>query len=129
MPTPTYMKDFYFKFDSTPLTFWPASWSDSEDPIETLIQSEGGTDMIEQTRTGKLNVEISLKVQDTTWVKFFKEYERKDSFQFYYFDVETNAYKNKTCRLRNLRKSLVKDSEQLNSTKGVWEVSFTITEF
>lgn len=129
MPTPTYMKDYPFKFDTTVLPFFPSEWDDSEQPIENIMQSEAGTDIIEQIRVGKLQVELSMKVADRAWVKFFKEYERKESFQFYYYDVETDGYKHKTCRLRKLKKSLVKDSEELSAVKGIWKVSFVITEF
>lgn len=117
------------KFDNTVLPFWPAGWDDSEEPVENTMQSEAGTDLIEQVRESKLVASISMRLADRQWVAFFKAYERAESFAFSFYDVETGHYKTKTCRLRNFRKKKVKDSEKLAAVNGIWEISFTITEF
>lgn len=122
------VKDYPFKFDNTVIPFFPKGWEDSEPPVENILQSEGGTDMIEQVREKKYTANINLKVAGREWVGFFKSYQRKPSFQFTYYEVETGAYTSVTAVLRDFTKSLVEDSEDLTAVDGVWECSFRITE-
>ncbi len=122
------VKQYPFKFDSTTIPFFPTQWQDSEPPVETSLMSEGGTEMIEQTRAKKYTASISMRVAGREWVGFFKSYQRKSSFTFYYYEVETGAYTSVTAILRDFQKSLVKYSEDLTTVDGVWECSFTIRE-
>jgi len=52
----------------------------------------------------------------------------EDSFVFKRYDPKTNAYEQKTVRMRNFNYILRKGSEDL-TVNGVWEVSFDIEEF
>lgn len=123
-----HISEYPIKFDDTVIPFWP-EMSDSEEPVENMMQSEGGTDMIEQVRESKLVASISMRLADRSWVAFFKSYERRDSFNFSFYDVETGGYKTKLCRLRGFQKKRLKHSEELRAVNGVWDISFTITEF
>lgn len=122
------VKRYPFKFDNTIIPFFPSKWDDEEPPIENTLQSEGGTDMIEQVRSKKYSADLSFKIADRTWVAFFKSYQRRASFQFSYYEVETDGYAVVTAILRDFKKSLVQDSEDLTAVSGVWECSFTVRE-
>ena len=122
------VKDYPFKIDNTVIPFFPSSWEDEEPPVENVLQSEGGTEMIEQVREKKYSASISIKVAGRQWVSFFKACQRRSSFQFTYYEVETGTYTSVTAILRNFKKTLRKDSEELTEVDGVWECSFIIRE-
>lgn len=122
------VKDYPFKIDSTTIPFFPSRWEDAEPPVENTLQSEGGTDMIEQVREKKYEASISITVAGREWVSFFKSCQRKASFTFYYYEVETGQYNSITAILRDFKKALRKNSEELTEVDGVWECSFTIRE-
>ena len=68
-------------FDSTEILS-PTSWKESSNVIETVNQSEAGTDLIDVTRYDKLVVDASYKIAETYetggvgngWAKTFKEF-------------------------------------------------------
>lgn len=122
------VKDYPFKIDNTVIPFFPSSWQDEEPPIENTLQSEGGTDMIEQVREKKYSASISIKVAGREWVAFFKACQRRSSIQFSYYEVETGEYNTVTAILRGFNKSLIKNSEDLEAVDGIWQCSFKITE-
>ena len=122
------LNDYPFRIDNTAIPFFPSQWSDSEPPVENTLQSEGGTDMIEQVRNKKFEAKLSFKLADRHWVSFFKALQRRSSFLFSYYEVETGEYASVTAILRDFSKSYVRGSEKLEAVDGVWEISFTIRE-
>lgn len=118
--------DFPIYFNTTPI-IWALSWTEQSEVVETEAQSEAGTDILLPVRYDKLEVTAQYKCT-STWVKTFKEFSLMDSFTLKIYDPITEAYKERTVRMRNFSISLIRHSEDLSVTEGVWKVSFTLKE-
>jgi len=118
--------DFPIYFNTTPI-IWALSWTEKSDVVETEAQSEAGTDILLPVRYDKLEVTAQYKCM-SGWVKTFKEFSLMDSFTLKIYDPITETYKERTVRMRNFSYSLVRHSEDLSVTEGVWKVSFTLKE-
>lgn len=122
------LSDYPIKFDSTAVPF-PTAWSQTKNKIETALQSEGGTDLIQSIRKDKLHIDAQFKVADDNWVKFFSQYDKKDSFTLKQYSPELGDYEERTVRLEGFTYSHIRKSESLSGVTAVWDVSFSLEEF
>lgn len=120
------LKDYPYKFNNEEILY-PIAWSESFSTIESINQSEAGTDIINVVRYKKLSVSASFKVTNT-WLKKFEDYADVDTFTLKRYDGSINGYDERTVRMRNFASNRVQHSEDLTSTVGIWEVSFTLEE-
>lgn len=121
------LKDYPIYFDDVKL-FTPESWDESYEVIETTNQTEAGTDQTIVVRTDKLSVSASFNCSSRT-LATFAAYRDKDSFVLKLYDLKTQAYKERTIRLRNFKSSPVTGSEKTVNTNGLYTVSFDLEEF
>ena len=121
------MLDFPLYFD-TDVIPQPSSWTESSDVIENVNKTEAGTDHAEVVRYDKLKVSCGFNVTDAT-ARLLKQYSKHDSITVKYYDIETDDYKERTMRIRGFSAALVKDSFNLQTVRGVWNVTFTLEEF
>lgn len=107
---------------------FPSGWDESYDVIETVNQTEAGTDSIEVQRYDKLSVSVS-----TTCLSDLAEtlagLKDVDVIVLKYYDLKTKAYKERNVRMRNFTAKLSKSSHTLSVTNGVWDISFKLEEF
>lgn len=122
------LKDYPYKFDSTALPF-PTAWKQTHNKVQTLLQSEGGTDLVQSIRKGKLHVDAQYVIADDIWVKFFCQYDKKDSFTLSQYNPVTSLYEERTVRMENLSFSSRRKSEELTAVTAVWDVTFSLEEF
>lgn len=123
------LRDYPIKFDDTVLPFFPTSWQRTPQKIQNTNQSEGGTDIVQQIRKGKLNIQASFALADVTWIKFFEEYNDKDDFVLSEYSPLKGDYDTHTVRMEGLTNTPRRKSEELTAVTGVWDVSFTLEEF
>ena len=122
------LNDYPIKFDNTSLPF-PTGWQQAFNKVQTLLQSEGGDDLIQSIRKGKLSISAQFVLADDNWVKFFRQYYVKDSFILSQYSPLTSTYETRTVRMENLAYSHRRKSEKLTAVTGVWDVSFNLEEF
>lgn len=122
------LSDYPIKFDSTALPF-PTGWQQTFNKVQSSLQSEGGDDLIQSVRKDKLSVSAQFAVADDTWVKFFKQYDNKDSFTLSQYSPLTSTYEERTVRMENFSYQHRRKSELLTAVTAVWDVSFTLEEF
>ena len=122
------VKDQYPILFDTDEVYYPKSFSIDEQVVETVNQTEAGTDQIQLIRTGKIKISYSTTCV-SKYLNTFKEYSRKASFTLKYYDTELEGYATKTVRLRGLKYSLSQSSYDLENVDGVYNVSFTLEEF
>ncbi len=115
------------KFNQTEIPF-PLTWNEKSNTVKKLFNTEAGTDEEIIVRRDKLNVSCSFKSTDT-WVRQFKEFSMMNSFTLTQYDPLTNAVESRTVRMVDFNYGLVPKSYDLDVTKGVWNVSFTLEEF
>lgn len=123
------LNDYPIKFDSTTIPFFPTTWQRTPKKIQNTNQSEGGSDIVQVIRTGKMSISVAFAIADDTWVKFFEEYSEKDSFQISEYSPKTGAYQTITVRMEDFSDGARRKSYGLTSVKGVWDVTFTLEEF
>lgn len=125
---PTSLSSYPTYMNGTVLTFFPEI-ENTPDIVENVNESEGGTDIVQVTRTDKMTASVSLELADFTWVQFFYQLSLLDSFVFKQYSPLLNGYKERTVRLRKFKYKNIKGSDKLTSVVGVWSVSFNLLEF
>ena len=107
---------------------YPDSFNIEEQTVETVNQTEAGTDQVQLVRTGKIKISVShLCLADE--LIFYKNYSTLPKFTLKYYDPSLNGYVTKTVRMRGLKYPLSKGSYRLDGVRGVYSVSFTLEEF
>lgn len=107
---------------------YPDSFNIEEQTVESVNQTEAGTDQVQLVRTGKIKISVShLCLADE--LIFYKNYSTLPKFILKYYDPSLNGYATKTVRMRGLKYPLSKGSYRLDGVRGVYSVSFTLEEF
>ena len=127
MATIPILKNYPIKINNTAIPF-SGSMNENYATIETVNTSEAGTDIVQTQRLNKLTLNISY----TMLSDFIPTLEGwRDSTTYLtisMYDFTMNAYKDRQMRMRNYKKSLVKNSQDLTVTTGIWKVSFDLIE-
>ena len=127
MATIPILKDYPIKINSTAIPF-SGSMKENYDTIETVNTSEAGTDIVQTQRLGKLTLKITYKLL-SSWIATLEGWAFDNTYKTVsIYDFTTGAYKERQMRMRNYSKNLVKHSEDLTATTGIWEVSFDLIE-
>ena len=121
------MQDFPLMFDTDTIP-QPSTWTENSEVIETVNQTEAGTQQAEVVRYDRLKVNCGFVVTDEV-ARLLKGYSKHNSIAVKYYDIETDDYKTRYMRIRNFSAALRKNSDKLLSVRGVWDVSFTLEEF
>lgn len=124
--TATTLADYPYCFDDTPIDF-PLTWQETVKTVENVQQTEAGTDAIIVTRFDKLYVSVTARVSSTN-LAFFDTYSKKKSFSLSRYNMDTGIYETRTVRMRNYTRSLLRRSEGLTVSYGVWDISYTLEE-
>ena len=120
--------DYPVIINGTTITIPAQSWSVSYDTVENTNTTEDGYDDIEVVRVGKVKISASYKCM-ATWAGTFKNMQNTQSFKVKYYDTYASGYVEKTVRMRNFKETLVKKSERLSVTNGIYNISFDLLEF
>ena len=123
------LKDYPIMFDNNTLPFFPTSWKQTPTKIQTLLQSEGGDDLIQRTRIDKAHIDAQFTLADDVWVKFFAQYNKKESFSLYQYSPLEEGYEQRIVRMESFSYAYRRKSEELTAVTGVWDVSFSLEEF
>lgn len=115
-----------FKFNDTAI-LRPLSWSETSNVIESVTTSEAGTDIINVVRYDKLTISCEFGCSDA-WAKTFKSFSLLNSFTLTRYDVISETDETRTVRMRNYSQSLVKDSERVSASNGLYSVTFDLEE-
>ena len=120
--------DYPIKINNTPIPV-PIEWSENSSVVENSMTTEAGTDVIDVLRVDKLTVTASFDVS-SSWLATFKGWANSTSaLSVKIYDSVTNAYAERSMRMRNFINNLVKDSDRTSGTVGLWNVTFDLIEF
>lgn len=120
--------DYPIKINNTPIPV-PIEWSENSSVVENAMTTEAGTDVIDVLRVDKLTVTASFDVS-SSWLATFKGWANSTSaLSVKIYDSVTNAYAERSMRMRNFINNLVKDSDRTSGTVGLWNVTFDLIEF
>ena len=121
------LKDYPIYFDDTKL-FTPTKWEESSEVVESVNQTEAGTDQVIVIRTDKLSVSASFQCS-SRWAAKFAAFRDQDSIQVKLYDIKEQGYKTRTMRMRNFKPGHEEHSEKTANTNGLYTVSFDLEEF
>ena len=121
------LSDHPIKFNTTEMYF-PGNFTISRGVIETVNQSEAGTDIVQIARRGKITVSVDTNCT-ADWLTTYRTFFGLNSFTLYVWDAGANDYETHIVRMRNLKEKLIKKSWDLDGQSGLWNVSFTLEEF
>lgn len=120
-------RDYPTFFDDVQMLL-PTSWSESSEVIETVNESEAGTDIVDVTRYDKLSISASYRCTDS-WAKILKEFSKKDIIVVKRYDYLSNAYEERNMRIRSFKANMMHYSDRIVASNGIWEISFTLEEY
>lgn len=127
MATIPILKNFPIKINDTAIPF-SGSMSEKYDTIENVNTSEAGTDVVQLTRVGKLTTSISYTMLSDFIPTLEGWRDSMTALSVKIFDFNTGGYKEHNMRMRNYKKDIVKHSQDLTVTTGIWKVSFDLIE-
>lgn len=127
MPTIPILKNYPIKINNTAIPF-SGSMSEKYDTIENVNTSEAGTDVVQLTRVGKLTTSISYTMLSDFIPTLEGWRDSMTALTVKIYDFGTSGYKERNMRMRNYKKDLVKYSQDLTVTTGIWKVSFDLIE-
>lgn len=119
--------DYPVVIGTTPITIPAMTWNMSLDTIENVNTTEDGHDDVEVTRLGKRRISASYKVTDS-WALFFRSMYSADTVTVSVYDTLTQTYAVIDMRVRNYKESLVRKSDDLSVTNGIYNISFELVE-
>lgn len=114
-------------FNQTVIPF-PTDYSENSQTVESVMQTEAGTDVVTIARYNKLKATMSFVCLQSV-VQTLGGFRDVDSFTFKRYNPIIDDYEERTVRMRNFNCKPRKGSEDLKEVKGVWEVSFDLEEF
>lgn len=119
--------DYPVVIGTTPITIPAMTWSMSLETVENVNTTEDGHDDVELTRLGKRKITASYKVTDS-WALFFRTMCSAGTVTVSVYDTLTQAYDTFDVRVRNYKESLVRKSDTLSVTNGIYNISFDLLE-
>ena len=127
--TQTRLKDYPYKINNTEIPF-PKTVDDAREVVENVYQSETGKDILQTKRIGKRSVAYTYRLL-SDWIPTFEAWADSTTALTVkiYDSTQQSGYVEKTMRMRDFHKSLVKNSEDLYGIAGIWDISFTLIEF
>lgn len=122
------LNDFPVKINNTPIPV-PIEWSENSEVVENAMTTEAGTDVVDVLRVDKLTVTASFDVS-SVWLATFKGWANSTSaLAVKIYDPVTDAYVERSMRIRNFVSNLVQNSDNTSGTIGLWNVTFDLIEF
>lgn len=122
------LNDYPTKINNTPIPA-PIEWSETSAVVENVNTTEAGTDVTDVLRVDKLTVTASFDVS-SAWLATFKGWANSTSaLSVKIYDPVTDAYVERSMRIRNFVSNLVQYSDNTSGTVGLWNVSFDLIEF
>lgn len=122
------LNDYPVKINNTPIPV-PIEWSENSEVVENAMTTEAGTDVVDVLRVDKLTVTASFDVS-SAWLATFKGWANSTSaLAVKIYDPVTDAYVERSMRIRNFISNLVPNSDNTSGTIGLYNLTFDLIEF
>lgn len=122
------LNDYPVKINNTPIPV-PIEWSENSSVVENAMTTEAGTDVVDVLRVDKLTVTASFNVS-SSWLATFKGWANSTSaLAVKIYDPVSDAYVERSMRIRNFISNLVQNSDNTSGTIGLYNLTFDLIEF
>lgn len=120
--------DYPIYFDDIKIPMPQSGWSETSNVVENTEMSEGGTDMLDIIRMDKLSIAVSTSCFSDV-AKIYEEFSKKPNITVKFYDIMNETYQERLMRMRSFSKAYRKDTDKIEATNGIWDISFTLEEF
>lgn len=120
--------DYPIYFDDVKIPMPQSGWSESSNVVENTEMSEGGTDMLDIIRMDKLSIAVSTSCFSDV-AKIYEQFSKKPNITVKFYDIMNETYQERLMRMRSFSKTYRKDTDKIEATNGIWDISFTLEEF
>lgn len=109
---------------------FPDTWSENPKKIASQFETEDGHRKVIVKRTGRLAVSASFTVS-SRWLKKFMAWRDATSLVLSVYDAKINSYHNYTVDIDpdSFTYELIRHSERVKNTEGLYRLSFDMEEF
>lgn len=121
------LKNYPIKINNVSIPF-SGEMNENYGTIETVNVTEAGTDIVQLQRLNKLTLNISYTILSDFLQQLETWRDATEYLTVQIFDFKTGAYVSRYMRMRNYKKGLLKHSQDLTVTTGIWKVSFDLIE-
>lgn len=121
------LKDYPIYFNETELPA-PKKWAEDFNTIETVNETEAGTDQVLVARYGKLSVSVQFDCS-SRWAHTFAVFRDAGPIFVKSYDLKEDGYKTRKMRIRNFRSTPVEGSEKVQGTTGLYTITFDLEEY
>lgn len=121
-------RDYPTYFDETEVKVKWTQWSVSKENVVNERETEAGTDDVDIVRSGKTSIQASAPVT-ARWAGFFEGKSSQKTIFVQYFDPANGQYAYKIMRMTGFSLELVENSDRVESTNGLYYVSFDLVEY
>lgn len=121
------LKDYPVYINDTKLPEYE-KWEEDYGTIETVNQTEAGTDQVTTERYGKLSVSAQYNCS-SGWAARFATFRDMRPIMVKIYDIAEQEYRQRKMRLRNFHVVPVKGSQRTPGTEGLYQISFDLEEY
>lgn len=121
------LRDYPIYFDDVRIPF-PQEWAEQYETIETVNQTEAGTDQVLVARYGKLSVSAKFNCS-SRWAAKFAVYMGAGALQVKRYDIKTQDYEVRIMRIRDFQSVPVEGSRNTDGTNGLYTITFSLEEY
>lgn len=120
--------EYPLTFDETEIKPTRQSWTIDYYNIYNENMTEDGHDDIEVIRRGKVEISASFQCSDF-WASIITQFNDLTMISVKYYDIATKTYITRTMRMEGLRVQEAKYSEKIQTSNGLYTISFNLVEF
>lgn len=114
--------------DETEIKLTPTSWSRAYSNVEEVNTTEAGTEDIEMIRRGKSTISCSFQCS-SAWASKFAVFNQEPMLDVKLYDTATKGYITLVMRMEDFNEELVRYSDTINGTHGLYNISFNLVEY
>lgn len=102
-------------------------WDTTYDKIESVNETEAGTDDVDLLRAKKRTIACMFQCTDR-WAKILSGFDDEATLSVKHYDPK-EGYITSTMRMENYKESLAAFSENDNQSNGLYTITFDLVEF
>lgn len=121
-------RDYPVLFDGMEIKVTFSLWSVNKDNVTNERETEAGTDDVDVIRFGKETINAAASCTER-WAGIFENFSNQKSIIVKHYSPAAKAYVTKVMRMDSFKQELVTNSDRIESSNGLYYVSFDLVEY
>lgn len=122
------LSNYPIYFDNTEIKIRRGNWTRAYNNLANVSETEAGTDDVEVIRKGKTTIRAQFNCT-SFWASTLSAFNDQQSIQVRFYDIKTKAYVTLKMRMEDLEVDEVENTDRIETTNGLYIVSFDLVEF